>query len=670
MLAASQHRFSRFVSHPSTIIVVVLLLVATLWSVLLMEQARNRQMVADDAWNEAANLTRAFEEHVVYTFNDVDMALRLLRNEWLQDRDRFERQIQSLQTMLDERLLVQIAVIGGDGRLQYSNLTPDVTPVDLSDREHFQIHRASGADRLFISKPVKGRVSGRYSIQMTRPIIAADGTFAGVLVISLSPDYFAKFFSSVDLGPNGSISLVGLDGVFRARGSHFRLDTDAIGVQLPADRPFLDPEAPALGSYDRVSAVDGVHRFVVYRRLEGFPMVVAVTNAVDDIFSAHDQRWLHYRWVAGAVSLLMLLGAGLLAHATWKQQRLRTRLLFTNDALKTLNEITGEKGSDTDNKLRKALELGCRHLGLEAGFVTRIHGQRCEITHCWSQPGMPMREGMAFDLEQSCCALTQAAGEVVAIPALPHKSTLPHAHCLQTLGLEAYMGAPVHVNELLYGNVNFSSATPRRQAFDDSDLEFIRVLARWIGTVIAEQRAMRELEVRATTDALTGVRSRGYFMTAMERELSRARRHGHRLSMLLIDLDHFKQVNDRYGHDAGDAVLREVARMGLETLRDSDLFARIGGEEFAALLPDAPQADAVRVCERLCAAIAALRVQHGQDELSITVSAGVAELEAGDDFAALYKRADQALYQAKHQGRNRVVASHDLELCRDSATVN
>jgi diguanylate cyclase (GGDEF)-like protein len=166
-----------------------------------------------------------------------------------------------------------------------------------------------------------------------------------------------------------------------------------------------------------------------------------------------------------------------------------------------------------------------------------------------------------------------------------------------------------------------------------------------------------KLQELATIDGLTGIYNRRHFLSLAEREWNRFQRHERRLSLLLIDIDHFKTVNDRYGHDAGDHVLSAVARLCGARKRSADPLSRLGGEEFALLLPETDIVRATQAAERLCQEIAGTPVFAGPHAIEVTVSVGAAEAdEVTRDFAALFKRADDALYEAKRNGRNRVVA--------------
>jgi diguanylate cyclase (GGDEF)-like protein len=171
--------------------------------------------------------------------------------------------------------------------------------------------------------------------------------------------------------------------------------------------------------------------------------------------------------------------------------------------------------------------------------------------------------------------------------------------------------------------------------------------------------ARQEVQQLALKDALTGVGNRRYFEERAKAALASARRRGARLALLMIDIDHFKAVNDRYGHAAGDAVLRALAGTLARSLRGGDVCGRLGGEEFAAVLPDESREGAAATAERLRAAVERLNVGSGGKEwIRFTVSVGVAAYpENGETLSALMKRADARLYHAKEGGRNRMVAS-------------
>lgn len=166
----------------------------------------------------------------------------------------------------------------------------------------------------------------------------------------------------------------------------------------------------------------------------------------------------------------------------------------------------------------------------------------------------------------------------------------------------------------------------------------------------------RKLERLATLDPLTAIANRAHFLDVAAREVARMRRSDGRAALVLMDLDRFKTINDEHGHPVGDAILRAVAAILVGELRPVDVVARLGGEEFALLLPDATPEDGAAVAERIRRVIEALRVSTAGQPLELTASFGVAALgtEGPDPVHAAYAAADRALYRAKALGRNRV----------------
>jgi diguanylate cyclase (GGDEF)-like protein len=192
------------------------------------------------------------------------------------------------------------------------------------------------------------------------------------------------------------------------------------------------------------------------------------------------------------------------------------------------------------------------------------------------------------------------------------------------------------------------------RVFGDEDLNELEELALRASPAIENARRFREARQLADLDALTGLHNRRYFHETLAREVARAQRYDRRLAIVILDLDDFKAVNDKIGHLAGDAVLAQVGRRMRDVMRSSDIACRIGGEEFAAIMPESGMSDAEQLYRRVQAALTAQPVDGAQN---LSVSAGAAELRPDDDPVSFFQRADSALYGAKEAGKGRLMAA-------------
>lgn len=182
-------------------------------------------------------------------------------------------------------------------------------------------------------------------------------------------------------------------------------------------------------------------------------------------------------------------------------------------------------------------------------------------------------------------------------------------------------------------------------------------------TAVRDITAHKQMEAYlkniANSDALTGVGNRRYFLEEGRKEFARSKRYGQSLSLVMMDIDKFKNINDTYGHDIGDIALKALARICVDTLRTSDLFARLGGEEFAAVLPCTELEGAVQLAERLRICVEEMVTPSTKGDIRYTISMGVTQMlgDEGEDIEIMLNRSDKGLYQAKEGGRNRVVVA-------------
>jgi diguanylate cyclase (GGDEF)-like protein len=239
---------------------------------------------------------------------------------------------------------------------------------------------------------------------------------------------------------------------------------------------------------------------------------------------------------------------------------------------------------------------------------------------------------------------------------------LPETRFSQLLG-GTVMVLQVACDLILLAAVIRSDGTPRPLShMPVSGWIFLVLLVLSVANVYAavllvSQKLQGRLRETAQRDQLTGTWRRDALEEAGTREIARSRRHRRPLALLLLDLDHFKAINDRFGHQAGDEALRRFAVTAAACLRREDLFGRTGGEEFCILLPDTDEGGALRLAERIRTAIADLPLAFDGHPLHLTVSIGIALADGRNDWDSLARAADVALYRAKSEGRNRIAVA-------------
>jgi diguanylate cyclase (GGDEF)-like protein len=209
-----------------------------------------------------------------------------------------------------------------------------------------------------------------------------------------------------------------------------------------------------------------------------------------------------------------------------------------------------------------------------------------------------------------------------------------------------YLGVPLRTS----GGVTLGSLCAIDNVSREASERDISILS-GLADLVVEQI---ELRLSANTDGLTGAMQRRAFLAEAGRDFARARRRGAPFACLLLDVDHFKTINDRYGHAAGDAALRHIVAVCRSVLRESDYIGRLGGEEFCVMLPDATSDDALRIAERIRHRVAEQPVATAGDLIGMTLSIGVTDMGPQDAaVTAMIERADQAMYRSKQAGRNR-----------------
>lgn len=555
---------------------------------------------------QAVVQARAAGDTVQAFIERYDAALKTVRIAAVQAPETLEAQARMATSTLPSDLVLQLFLIGRDGYLAYSSM--GVAPRNfLGDREYFVELAEAGEDRLVVSKPVLGRLTKRWSIQFARAI--RRGTvFEGVVSIAVSPDVWAEQLTRFEVGRNDTLTLLSADGHVLLRtldgGMHY-------GKQAPIEREYrLHPDRQE-GHYIAHASVDGVLRLYGWSRLSS-GLVMASGIELEGAMAPF--RELRQRTITRGVVSSSLLAFALAA--------LLIALMRYERAVQRLGDSEKHHRTVLENMAEGLMVLDTRHqiVSVNPAFST-ITGYRREEVVGRHVLMLPVSRAVERALAES--------------------DGLPDGSCW-----EGDFDGVRPDGEPYTGHVVLSSVKG-----EDEQVGYRIVL---LTDVTARRRRDDEIWRQANFDRLTELPNRALLIDRMESMLRHARRHDLRVAVLFIDLDRFKPVNDEFGHDVGDLLLRQVARRLLEIFRSEDTVSRIGGDEFVVVM----QGDELGAGSERAAAEVVRRLSQpfAVDERSFEIgsSVGIAHFpEDGQGAEALISAADRAMYRAKNGGRGR-----------------
>jgi diguanylate cyclase (GGDEF)-like protein len=315
-----------------------------------------------------------------------------------------------------------------------------------------------------------------------------------------------------------------------------------------------------------------------------------------------------------------------------------------------LFEITKmiNSGMELTHLLRRIAGEVTGLMGANSCSIMLLDEERRELM-CKAASGLgPEAEArLSFRMGEGVAGWAAATGAAAIIPDV-RKDTRFAVLDGQALPIVSLLCVPLSHKGEVIGTITITADEP--DAFTREDEETLTFLG---GSIVLDIQNARLYRL-SVTDSLTRAYNRQYLYQKLPEEIERCRRYGNRLSVIIFDIDHFKRFNDRWGHAAGDQVLREVVTVAGPAVRDVDSLVRYGGEEFLVLLPQTSGASATVIAERFRQLVEQHDFRYGGEILKVTISAGVAEYVGAADSEGFIKQADDALYRAKTHGRNRV----------------
>lgn len=584
-----------------------------------------------DAWNQAdnstSNLARALERDLSAEMRSIDLALVAIKsilNDTAHGRISPELQRTLIQDRVrSTRYLDSVAVLDASGSQVFDSRgeVPDDAP-NLADRDYFTAHRDRADVGFYVSRPFRSRRTNIWSLGFSRRLSYADGRFAGVVMGAIRLDRLdAAVFDGLQLGPGGALTVFRADGVILARSPN---DERQLGRDLSGSPVVSRALTVPAGHYVTVAAVDGVKRLYAHRRLRGAPLMINVAMSVDDIYAAWRMKAL---FIGSMTIVLIAIAVGM---ALLLQRALARRRVMELAARES--EAGFRLLSENSNDMVSPMDATGRRLYLSPASE-KIFGRPVDelLTRSTLDDVVPEDASIVRD---SLKRLSAGQREVMTT----YRIRRPD------------------------GAIAWLEASAR--AIVDERSNTVTGMVAVVRDITERKAAEDELASLARTDGLTGLANRRSFDEVLTKEWRRAMRDRTPLSLLLLDIDHFKLFNDAFGHPAGDTCLRQVAHeVQAAVRRPADLAARYGGEEIALLLPNTVASGAIAVAEQVRAGIERLGIRHsglgGIDR--VTVSVGVATATPAPDVEeeSLLAAADAALYRAKRSGRNRIAVAFE-----------
>jgi diguanylate cyclase (GGDEF)-like protein/PAS domain S-box-containing protein len=328
------------------------------------------------------------------------------------------------------------------------------------------------------------------------------------------------------------------------------------------------------------------------------------------------------------------------------------------EVLRAVHDVVNRQTQTlSTDRINELLRLGCHYLNTQYGIVSQVEDTLYTVKFSYADHD-PVPPGSRFDLGDTYCSITLEAENVVATTHASKSKPYAGHPCYQQFQLQTYLGLPITINGTVWGTVNFSSPQVRSHPFSELDIELMGLICSAIETILINSSKTKRLEKLAYTDFLTGLSNRLY-LTERFNELT-LQRHTNSKSccFALIDIDHFKAINDTFGHDIGDKMLQQTALKIAGLIRTTDTLTRIGGEEFALIITGLNQAQADSVLEKIRRGVENNKFQLADgSSLAVTVSIGATLISDAEPFKSAYKQADLALYKSKRGGRNRTTWS-------------
>lgn len=588
----------------------------------------SRELDLKNAESELANLANSLTQHADDTF---DLANTMLVNL----EDRLETDGTSVVSITKTQAFLRnqrpnlsrikgLFVYDETGRWLATTESVDFAGLNNSDRSYFQQHRENPDLGTVVGNPVQSRSGGQWIITVSRRFNKMDGSFGGVVLATVDVAYFSQYYAAFNVGPRGAISLLSRSGILLARSSE---SSKYIGRDVSRSAMFDDPTTRSAGTYQFASLLDGEQRVSFFKFSSRYPFAVIATRAQRDVL-AEWRRTAGFRLLATLCIVIVIAVSG---YYLGREVIARQRMASALRSREAIFRLMAEESSDVVMRI----DFDGTILYASPACMRIVGWTQNELMGTSALAGIHLEDRPR--IENSVASLRR--GEI-------HETKVDYRTNHKSRGMIWLETALRATRDQTTGRVDGVVAISRDMTL--------------------HKQLERRLADLAATDPLTGLANRRCFDQCLADEWSRARREGKPLSLLLLDIDHFKAFNDRYGHQGGDECLRKVAELlKSHARRPGDLAARYGGEEFVLLLPQTDSAGCREVGERVREGLWSLAIPHEASSTNSVVTASFGGTTAwpglsNSSVPDFVEAADRALYRAKECGRNGVYMSGEI----------
>lgn len=597
------------------------------------------------------NLARSIEQNIAEIVKSIDLALLNTSDELTRQRRVGEIDRQHLNVFIERQMQRQdhisyILATNEVGDVMYgSDVLP--TPNNIADREYFIALRENTKADFLVTRLLVGRIYKKWVWLFVRRLSYDDGRFAGVVFAGIFVDKLSEDFSRYQLDSGDSIALRDAN-----LGLIARQVFDQKNIFEPTDKTISSTFQQALSSspmgatyISGATSIDGINRTHSYRRNTDYGFIVNVGISGEKEF---------LQWRRLALLGILLVSFFIIAASAFAWLLLRSWYAHERNLASAL--ASQRALTESEEKFHSLFHSMSEGVALHR-LIRDGQGQVIDYEILEVNPSFVTQTGLS-----RASVIGRSARQVYGVDEAPF---------LQKYVSVAEGGAAIQFEERFeqmrkdflihvfspksehFATV-FEDITERKnlQEMQSANIQKLEIQYQEI------VKLQEQLMLQALRDPLTGLYNRRFMDEALLKEFARAKRENYSLSLIMMDLDFFKRVNDTYGHAVGDQVLVVLAKHLKAHARESDIVCRYGGEEFLIAMPRMTSEQAFKKIDSLRQIIAQTPVMYGSIPIPITISAGVASFpEHGDDVDALLKLADNAMYQSKHDGRNRVSLS-------------